>query len=586
MARTVLFGTSVSPGIAIGRLGFANPGYAPEARALQPGEIETELALLHSAADAVYSDLERTYRELSEDLAEYREVIGTYMLLCRDPKLLRDTGTLIRSKQICAAWALHSTIETLYATFQSMEDPYMRDRGHDIRTVGLRLLKKLAGISPVQTLGNPCIYAAADLSPADTLDLNVDRILALVTAEGGPTSHTAILARSLRIPAVVGVSGILEDAHEEDFVIVDALRGIILIEPDEQELEHYSRRQEEYISWERNVRHGADLPAETLDGVRIHVQANIENPSEASAVLASGAEGVGLYRTEFAYLRAPSLPTEERLYAEYAEIARQLAPRRVVFRTLDAGADKMLHSQVRLKEPNPALGLRAIRFCLRHQNIFRSQLRAILHAGLVGNVSLMLPMISGTAEVQNVRRVINEVSQELLAEGIPHCADIPIGIMIEVPSAVMVADALARECDFFSIGTNDLIHYLLAIDRGNKHVGYLHDPLHPAVMLSLKRVIDCAHREGIGVTVCGELGTDPYCLAVLVGMGIDGISATPQSIPGIKHLVRSLDAEACSELARSILMSSDSTASTRMVRETLADYLHDELAFHTTLLTP
>ena len=315
-------------------------------------------------------------------------------------------------------------------------------------------------------------------------------------------------------------------------------------------------------------------------------QANLENASELDAVASYGAEGVGLYRTEFAYLRSRQLPDEEQLYNEYATVAEKLDPQRVVFRTLDVGADKMLHAQMALKEPNPALGLRAIRFCMRHQNLLRSQLRALLRAAVHGNVAILLPMISGLQEVQSIKRILMEVRQELSAKGIAHAPELPMGIMIEVPSAVFIADALARECDFFSIGTNDLIHYLLAIDRGNKHVAYLHEPLHPAVTRSLKRIIDAAHREGIGVSVCGELAADPYCLAMLLGMGVDSISATPQSVPVIKHLVRSLQAEECSQLANTMLMTSDIEACSRIVTETLGQVLREDLAFHTTLIHP
>lgn len=585
MARTILFGISVSPGVSIGKISFTHPAGNVEERRIASEETDTETERLTTAAAAVREDLAHARDEVPDALAEHREVISSHMLICQDPKLLKDATRRIREERLCASWALEKTVDALCATFRNMEDPYLRDRAQDIRAVGLRIQAKLSGNTPpARDHAAPCIHVAEDLSPADTLDLKVDRILALVTAEGGPTSHTAILARSLRIPAVVGVTGILEDAHDDDFVIVDALRGCVYIDPDEKELATFARRQEDYIAWEWKVRRNAALPAETLDGVRVDVQANMETPGEVDAVKACGAEGVGLYRTEISYLRGHALPDEEQLYAEYAAVVRDLAPRRIVFRTLDVGADKMLHAQTALKEPNPALGLRAIRFCLRHQNIFRTQLRAMLRAGVHGNAALMLPMISGLGEVQAVRRIINEVSQELTAEGLPHEPDMPVGIMIEVPSAVFMADALARECDFFSIGTNDLVHYLLAIDRINKHVSYLHEPLHPAVVRSLKRIIDCAHREGIGVSVCGELAADPYCLAILLGMGVDVLSATPRSVPGVKHLVRNLNAEACTELAHSVLMTSDVAAANRMVTEALSHSLHEELSFHTTMI--
>ena len=585
MARAILFGTSVAPGISIGKLVLTHHNAKVEERFITPETTEQEVALLTTAAAAVRDGLCQTRDTLPADKAEHRDLINTHMMICQDPRLLKDTEERIRTQRLCAPWALHKTVEALCAAFRDIDDPYLRDRAQDIRAVGLRLQARLAGKDYVaRPQSGPGIHVAEDISPADALSLHHDRILALVMAEGGPTSHTAILARSLRIPAVVGVTGILESARQGDIAIVDALRGCVYVDPDEQELERYAKHQDEYEAWTRTVRRSAALPAETQDGVRIEVQANLENAGELDSVPDSGAEGVGLYRTEYAYLRNRQLPNEEQLYTEYATVAETLSPQRVVFRTLDVGADKMLHSQMALKEPNPALGLRAIRFCLRHQNLFRTQLRALLRAGLHGNVALMLPMISGLGEVQSTRRILNEVKQDLQAKGVPHAPDLPVGVMIEVPSAVFLADALARECDFFSIGTNDLIHYLLAIDRGNKHVGYMHEPLHPAVMRSLKRVIDCAHREGIGVSVCGELATDPYCLALLVGMGVDSLSASPQSVPGMKHLVRSLNAEHCGDMARSVLMTSDVEAANRMVTDALSSHLREDLAFHTTLI--
>jgi phosphotransferase system enzyme I (PtsI) len=346
----------------------------------------------------------------------------------------------------------------------------------------------------------------------------------------------------------------------------------------------FVNRQAEYSSWQTQVRRGAHLAAETLDAVRIEVQANIEEAGECESVLASGAEGIGLCRTEFAYLKSGSLPAEQALYEEYRTIVQSQTPARVIFRTLDLGADKMSVQRRAPREANPDLGLRAIRYCLRHQDVFRTQLRAILRAGACGNVAVMLPMITGIQEVETSRRIIHEVATELRAEGLACDPHMPVGVMIEVPSAVVIADALAREVDFFSIGTNDLAHYLLAIDRRNMHVAYLHEPLHPAVMRAVKYVIDCAHREGIGVSICGELAADPYCLPVFLGMGVDALSASPHFVPIVKHLVRKLRKEDCIELARAVLMTTDVAAANRMVTEALFELLRGEADFHTTMI--
>ena len=558
MARSLLFGTSVSPGIAIGVLRFAHNVQTVEMRRISPREVEGEQEQLRAAVTHVRAALQEAMTKVPEDLAEYREVIAAQIELARDPKLVGSALARIEKELVCAAWALDSTVEQLCSIFRNMDDPYLRDRAQDIRAVGLRLRECLAG--------SCALPAAAG---------------AVITAEGGPTSHTAILSRGLHIPALVGVTGLLETGRPGERVIVDGLNGCLLLDPDADDLAAYEERLHEYQEWEARTRSESHWPAEMRDGVRVGVHANLERLEEMDELQASGAEGVGLYRTEFSFLRE-HLPSEEELYAEYSAVARKAAPAHVVFRTLDAGADKMLRAQEALREPNPALGLRGIRFCLRHQKIFRSQLRALMRAGVEGNVSLLLPMISGLAEVQSVRRIMQELQQELRAAGLPHAADLPLGIMVETPAAVLIADALARECDFFSIGTNDLIHYLMAIDRNNLHVGYLNEALHPAVVRSLKRIIDSAHREGIGVSVCGELAADPYGLALLLGMGVDTLSASPRFVPGMKHMIRRLDARTCMDMAHSVLMSTDVTASQRMLRERLQESLGAELAFHTT----
>ncbi len=585
MARSQLFGTAVSPGIAIGKIVRTHQEAHVEERFIAPEEIDGEIEKLRTATVHVYEDLRASQQNMRGQMAEHSSIIQTHIMISKDPRLLDDAEEFVRTQRLCAPWALQKAIDALCMAFLDIDDPYLQERALDLRAVGLRLQCRLAGKEYVPLVGDsPRVHMAEDLSPVDTLDLPAERILALVMAEGGVTSHTAILARSLRIPAVMGVTGILEIAKEGDLVIVDALQGCVYIDPDEQELELYHQKRADYLAWVENVRQSGHLAAETRDAVRVMVQANLEQAAEVDSIADHGAEGVGLYRTEFAYLRGRKLPTEEQLYKEYAEVVQKLAPQRVIFRVLDVGADKMLDMQTSLKEANPALGLRGIRFCLRHQGLLRTQFRALYRAALHGNMAIMLPMISCMEEVHTVKHILEEVRQDLKAQGIDHAEYLPLGIMIEVPSAVMIADALARECDFFSIGTNDLVHYLLGIDRGNKHVAYLHQPLHPAVTRSLKRVIDCAHREGISVAVCGEMATDPYCMAVLLGMGVDIVSATPQYIPAIKHLVRSLNAEQCYQMMQTVLKTSDTAACMRIVRECLAQSLSEDYSFYSTML--
>ncbi len=585
MARSQLYGTCVAPGIAIGKIVRTHQEAPVQECFVKPQEIEGEIEKLRQATKTVSEDLYASKANIQKGLSEHSSLIQTHIMISKDPRLLDDAEEFVRTQHMCAPWAMQRAIDALCAAFQDIDDPYLQERALDLRAVGLRLQCRLAGKEYVPLADDsPSVHMAEDLSPVDTLDLPVHRTLALVMAEGGPTSHTAILARSLHIPAMVGVTGILEMAKEGDLVIVDALNGCVYIDPNDQEIELFHQKKEEYEHWEESIKQNAHLIAETHDAVRIEVQANVKNSAELEKMAQHGGEGIGLYRTEFAYLGERKVPSEEQLYREYSEAVQKIAPQRITFRILDVGADKMIDTQTALKEANPALGLRGIRFCLRHRRLLRTQLRALSRAALHGNMAIMVPMITCLEEVITVKQILREVHQDLSAQGIAHADHIPLGVMIEVPAAVLIADVLARECDFLSIGTNDLVHYLLAIDRGNKHVAYLHQPLHPAVTQSIKRVIDSAHKEGIGVSVCGEMVTDPYCLAVLVGMGIDSISTTPQDIPAIKHLIRHLDTEHCRHMVQEILMTHDTASCVRKVSKTLAQSLRKDFSFYTSLI--
>lgn len=579
MARAHLFGTPISPGIALGSVHFLHRGNFPDQRHIRAEEIPTEQDLLKQAVETVRTDLSRAREKVPADLNEYREVIEAQIEMTRDPKLVESAFKRIASEQICAAWALTKTIDSLCEIFRNMDDPYLKDRAQDVRVVGLRIRDRLAGQKEAYAASEDIILAAEDISPADIMDIDLKKLRGIVTREGGPTSHTAILARGLHIPALVCVTGLMVTAREGDQAIIDGLGGNVLIAPGDQDTSEYSRRCHEYFAWESGARAMAQWPADTTDGLRVGVFANIERSEETNDLKSFGADGVGLYRTEFAFLRE-GMPDEEELFLEYDHVVRT-APGGTVIRTLDAGADKLLKVQEHLKEPNPALGLRGIRFTLRHQDLFRRQLRALLRAGANGPLSILLPMVTDVEEVRSVHRVLQEVDQELTAQKVPHASFVPVGVMVETPAAVLISDALARECDFFSIGTNDLIHYLMAIDRNNRHVAYLSEPMHPAVVRSLKRIIDSGHREGISVSACGELSSDPFGVVLMLGMGIDSLSAPPAFLPGIKHLIRKLNSETCTELASQVLMSTDIPACKHMVNELLQKALGRELAFHT-----
>ena len=381
---------------------------------------------------------------------------------------------------------------------------------------------------------------------------------------------------------MVGVDGLDGEHPEGEIIILDGFHGRVILDPDEEELARYTELQTQFENYHAAIMRSCHLPAETLDGFRMQVLANIELLEEVVAVNDNGGEGIGLYRSEYSYLNRMDMPTEGELTEIYVDMASLVFPRKLVIRTLDVGADKLMRTQ-NVPEGNPALGLRAIRYCLKHREIFRTQLRAILRAGVAGNVSVMFPMISGLQELVEVKKFYREVQRELFAEGTPFREDMPLGIMVEVPSAVITADFLAREVDFFSIGTNDLIQYSLGIDRTNKDVSYLYQPLHPAVVRSVKWVVDAAHRAGIEVCLCGEMAGDPFCVPVLMGMQVDSISLGPQAIPGIKRIVRQTSVEECDELLKQVMASQSVARNNKLVREMIFRRFPEELMFYSSL---
>jgi len=507
-------------------------------------------------------------------------VLDMHLLICRDHKLGGEALRRIREQRINAEWALEQSVACIADGFSRINSPYIRDRIEDVQLVAYRVLQHLAGSSlPSPTGDERGILLAYDLSPADVIGLRPGHIFSFALEQGGRTSHTGILARSLRIPAVVGLSGLCEELAGGELLIVDGMAGKVLVDPDESELAEYLILQEQHAAYEQRIREHVLSPAETEDGRRIAVLANVEAAAEAQSVIAAGGEGIGLVRTEFAYIIRNTLPTEEELYEEYAAVARAMAPRKVVFRTLDVGGEKLFSGSKPLGEANPAMGLRGIRYSLRHQDIFRTQLRAILRASASGNVALMFPLISGLAELRVAKSILDGARQELDAEAVPFDAQMRVGIMIELPSAVLMADLLAREVDFFSIGTNDLIQHSLGADRSNKHVAYMHQPLHPAIVRAIKQVVDMAHRAGIPVSVCGEMAADPYCLPILLGMAVDEISLAPQSIPAIKHFIRHSGAAECREILSQALTAPTVGLINTLVREVVYSRFPEDVSF-------
>ncbi|SKA64583.1 phosphoenolpyruvate--protein phosphotransferase [Desulfobaculum bizertense] len=587
MAKKVITGIPVSSGIAIGKAFFMNRrlyGAIPR-QSIAQDLVESEAERLRQAVDCAISDLVAVREDLPKELSDHALLIDSHITILRDPKLSKSVVKYITTMQINAEWALLKAIKDTEETFAAIKDDYIRERIQDVRLMADRVLSKLMGLSSGLTaIEGRIILLAHDLAPSDTAGLEVDKIMAFSTTEGGKTSHTGILARTLQIPAIVGVSGLEDNITDGEFIIIDALKGRILVEPSEEELAHYTELQNRFETYQKSIHRNCHLPGETIDGFRVAVHSNIELFEEVAAVLDYGGEGIGLFRTEYSYMNRPSLPTEEELYEEYKELAEIMDGKKVTYRTLDLGSDKLLSQHAQISERNPALGLRSIRFCLQHKDMFKTQLRAILRAAVHGNCAMMYPMISGLRELREANKVLFEVKQDLRRDGLHFAENIPVGIMVELPSAVMTAELLAREVDFFSIGTNDLIQYSLGIDRTNKDVSYLYQPLHPAVLRSIKMVVDAAHQSGIEVSLCGEVASDPFCVPILLGMQIDSLSMNPQAIPGIKRIIRQTTMDECKTLLRRILDCRTVMKINRLVMDSIFTRFPEELTFYSSLL--
>jgi phosphotransferase system enzyme I (PtsI) len=587
MAEIILTGIPVSVGIAIGRAYLLNRGHyclAP-VQSISEELVPQEVERLRSAFDKALQGLENIRDRIPQEQREHAAIIDTHIMILKDPKLRSSTEQYIRDMRLNAEWALEKGIAEVENAFEAIEDEYFKARVQEVRLLSQRVMSHLLGNQDfVKPIASRVILVAHDLTPADTVELDVSKTMAFVTAQGGKTSHVSIVARTLGIPAVVGIDRLEESIADDRFIIVDGFRGQVVVDPSEEELEHYTNLKYQFEAYQQEVMRDRHLPGETVDGYRVNVLANIELFEEVSAVIDYAGEGIGLYRTEYSYLYRSELPSEQELVEEYRDLASILYPRRVIIRTLDAGGDKIGKGFEQLEESNPVLGLRAVRFCLRHKEIFKTQLRAILRASQIGNISMMFPMISGLSELREAKSVLEETKDELREEGLKFDESMPVGIMIELPSAVMIADILAREVDFFSIGTNDLIQYSLGIDRTNRHVSHLYQPLHPSLIRSIKHVVDAGHREGIEVSMCGEMAVDPYCLPILIGMQVDSLSLNPQSMPGIKRVMRKLTMDECFRLLKQVLESDSVTTNNKLVRERVFERFPEELMFYASML--
>ncbi len=550
-------GVPVSDGIAIARAVVLRPvDIAPDPAEIGPDQVEAELGRFAGALAAAREQIEALAGEAARRLGEEQaEIFSAHLSVLEDPVLEETIQDKIAQERHNAPYAIAEGIEEIAALFAQLRDPYLQERAADIRDVGRRILENAAGVARVELscLPEDCIVAARDLTPSETVSMDFAHTLGFVTELGGRTSHTAIISRSLEIPAVVGTAGVLEHLAGGETVILDALDGCVVVNPEPEELERYAQKRQEFLRGREALGALRELPAQARDGKCFELCANIGGPGDLAGAVKYGAQGVGLYRTELLYMNDTHFPDEEAQFAAYREVAAEMgAQRPVIVRTLDIGGDKALPYYAFEPEENPFLGWRAIRMCLDRTDLFKTQLRAILRAGVFGKLRIMFPMIISLDELLAAKGLLEECKEELRARDVPFQADIEVGIMVETPAAVMMADVLAEHVDFFSIGTNDLTQYTLAVDRGNPRIAARYDPLHPAVLRSIKRVIDASHAAGKWTGMCGELAGDVRAAVLLAGMGLDEFSMTASSIPGVKKQLREMylsDAQALAGLA-------------------------------------
>lgn len=526
-------------------------------RDLSSDDVQKEVGRFESKVNQAISELETIKEKARQTLGDAEaEIFSAHILLLQDPEYIGTVKDKIATDHVNAEFALKEVTDSFVAMFESMDNEYMRERAADIRDVSGRVLQRLAGVEAksLEDFEEPVVLVAHDLTPSDTAQLNRQQVAGFATDIGGRTSHSAIMARTMEIPAVVGLKNMTADVKSGDYVILDGAEGTVIVNPSPAEIESYQQKRTTYAARQAEYNKLKDEPSVTADGVRVELVANIGNPQDAEGAVRNGAEGVGLYRTEFLYMGRTSLPSEEEQYEAYKAVAEAFGKQQtIVIRSLDIGGDKELPYLDLPKEMNPFLGYRAIRLCLDRPDIFKTQLRAVLRASVHGNIKLMYPMIASLQELRAANSVLQEARDELAKEQIPYNPDMEVGMMIEIPAAAVIADQLAKEVDFFSVGTNDLIQYTMAADRMNEKISYLYQPFNPAVLRLVNMVIKAAHKEGKWAGMCGEMAGNATAIPVLLGMGLDEFSMSASSILPARSLLKKLDKQEMERLAEHAL---------------------------------
>ncbi len=557
MNENILKGIPAAPGIVVGKafvFGKEDLDVAPID--ITEDQVPLEISRFEDALIQTRQEIIALQKKIAVDMgSEHGEVFDAHLLVLEDRMLIEEVISRVKKEKLNIDYIFSQVLKRYAHVFSRIEDEYLKERISDINDVGRRILRNLLGRmrKGLAELEDEVVVVAHDLSPSDTASMHKNRVKGFITDIGGKTSHTAIMAKSLEIPAVVGLEIATEQIKNGDIVIVDGASGTVIVSPDADTLKKYQAQEEKLKGQTETLAAIRNLPAQTTDGRQVTLAANIEFPDEIPSVLEHGADGVGLYRTEYFYMNRKDLPVEDEQFEAYKNLATTFGDKPVIVRTLDLGGDKFI-SQFNLpKEMSPFMGWRAIRFCLGRPDIFKTQLRAILRASVFGNLKIMFPMISGIEELRRAKEMVEEAKKELKGRGVAYNAGIEIGAMIEVPSAALTSDVLAREVDFFSIGTNDLIQYALAVDRTNEKIAYLYEPTHPAVLRLVKNVVEAGHRANIWVGMCGEMSSEPSLAILLLGLGLDEFSMPSASLLEIKNVIRTISYETAKKIAEEAL---------------------------------